>query len=437
MQSKKIKIVIGLIISLIFMVGVLVKNTNVAKAEQARELLNMGLTQIKDPVPGQIIRYSYIQYWRTPPLDLEPADPYHQPFSEIWPSKQFVDSWVEVNEDGYIVRSRTQLRSEDGTLLQDLYFWDGMQTDYFPLEIRADSYKVDEQELFIDQRKISIEAFLQGENLVREEGYSIDGKPVFSVYGDKVAVIQENIGEALVKGIHPFIADLEPVFQVKRLDFDPETSLAIGEANVILDKNGNEQIVAYQTFLEPEIVPADQINDLFALQIPEHAFRVEGSIPMEIVLNGLEEIAQYVAYPIYEIQNEPGSLILESATLTIPKADDVTPGFMKGIEFAPALGKGMMSIYVGEQEKKLTLIQGAVEDMQEMLSETQLTWINSDKLQMKILNTEVGAWKLTGLDPSQQRFVIEMGETLIYIEANHLDEQTLLNLIYTISLVAP
>ncbi|HLF90942.1 MAG TPA: hypothetical protein VI451_18510, partial [Anaerolineales bacterium] len=227
---------------MLFVGGVIAKNINVVKAAQARDLLNLGLSQILEPVPGQVIRYSYIQYWRTPLVGLEPTDPYHQPFSEIWPAKQFVDSWVEVNEDGYIIRSRTQLRSEDGTLLQDLFYINEVQTDYFPLEIRADSYKVDEPELFVDQRTISIETFLQGEDLVRKEGVSIEGKQVIGVYGDIVASNPESIGEAIVKGIHPFIADLEPVYQQNRIDFDPESFLAIGVARIVLDKNGNEQI---------------------------------------------------------------------------------------------------------------------------------------------------------------------------------------------------
>jgi hypothetical protein len=436
MNTYKNKFVIGLILSMLLLGGALAKSINIVQAAQARNLLNLTLSHIKEPIPGQVLRYSYIQYWRTPPVDLEPADPYHQPFREIWPSRQFVDSWIEVNQDGYIVRSRTQLRSENGTLLQDLAYFDGMHMDYFPLEIRADKYLVAEPEFFVDPRTLTIETFLQEEDLVRREGVSIDGFPVISVYGNRIAASPENTGEALLEGILPFTADLAPKFQQNRLDFDPETSLVIGMARVVIDQAGSEHVVAYKTYLEPEIIPTDQVDALFAIQIPEQAFRTEGSIPMSVVLTSLDEIVRHVEYPIYVFSNGFRGYKLESASLTIPETDYVIPGFMRGMDFAPALGIGASIIYTGDGSEKITVLQGPVEEIQEAFLNTRPKWTRAERIRITLGDNERWMWVLRSPDASQLRFIIEMDTTIVYIKANHLPEERILKLIESFTLAS-
>lgn len=55
-----------------------------AEAAEAKRFLEAAVTQIEGAQPGQIVHVAEIKFNRAPPDYLEPVDPYHLPYSEIW-----------------------------------------------------------------------------------------------------------------------------------------------------------------------------------------------------------------------------------------------------------------------------------------------------------------------------------------------------------------
>jgi hypothetical protein len=117
MRSKPIVGVTSLLILASLLIALVAVAVPGAEGREARQVLQTALAQIETPEPGQIVHLSYTLYHRGPPAGLEPGDPYHLPYEEIWPARQIEDTWLEIDAQGETVRWRTQLRSEDGELL--------------------------------------------------------------------------------------------------------------------------------------------------------------------------------------------------------------------------------------------------------------------------------------------------------------------------------
>ncbi|MEI2692271.1 MAG: hypothetical protein V9H69_22210 [Anaerolineae bacterium] len=279
MRSKPIIGAAGILILASLLIALVVVGVPVAEGREARQVLQAVLAQIETPEPGQIVHLSYTWYHRGPPAGLEPADPYHLPYKEIWPVRQIEDTWLEVDAQGETVRWRTQLRSEEGELLQDLMFDHGIETDYSPQEDKAYRYAMQAGH-FRDQRVALIEDFLEQESLFRRQTIALDGRSVMSVYAEAIDLegstwASQGIEAALLSFSRPFVADLQPRSQAMRLDFDLASFMLIGEARVVWDQAGAEHVVSYRTLSEPNFVSdgAAQADRVFRQEIPEHAFQ--------------------------------------------------------------------------------------------------------------------------------------------------------------------
>lgn len=433
MKSKLVAGVISLLLSVSLLTALFAVRTPAAEAGEIRQLLETALSQIEVPGPGQIVHYSYTVYHRSPPAGLEPGDPYHLPYKEIWPARQFEETWLEIDPQGKTVRWRTQLRSEDGELLQDAMFDNGVESDYnvsegiafrFPTEVRP----------FRDVRVALIEDFLQKEELSRRQNFAPDGQPVLSVYAKATnlqgsAWASQSIEEALLSFSRPFVADLKPVSEASRIDFDPSTFLPAGEARVVWDRSGAEHVISYRTFSEPEILPGDQASVVFHQEIPEWAFQDSFSAPAGTQsLGTLEQVVQHVDYPLY-VLDDP-TLQLVATSLTIPDPTRPFPAFVRGIELAASLGVGVQMIYVNEENTaKLRVIQGSVASMRDALRQTRPTWTQAERLQLRLGNDQVVAWALTGPEPDQMRYVIEAGDTILYLASDGLAPEQVLDLL--------
>lgn len=181
MRSKPVVGVTSILILASLLIALVAVGVPVAEGREARQVLQTALAQIVTPEPGQIVHLSYTLTYRGPSAGLEPGDPYHLPYDEIWPARQFENTWLELGVKGETVRWRTQLRSEDGELLQDLMFDDGVETDYSPKEDKAYRYSMQARP-FRDARVALVEDFLQQEDLSRRQTLAPDGRPVVSVY---------------------------------------------------------------------------------------------------------------------------------------------------------------------------------------------------------------------------------------------------------------
>lgn len=244
-------------------------------AAETIQLLETARTRIEEAGPGQTVHISYVQSERTP-SDLEPIDPYHLSYAEIWPAQEFIDTWIEIDTDGTISRWRTQLRSVEGTLVQDLLFDNGTETDYFPQEGIAYRF-AQETSLYRDDRLVLIEDFLAKDNLSRRANVTPNGQAVLSVYGGLEELGTQDgrltVSEALVYQNRPFMADLALVSRAVRIDFDRSTLLPVGEAQVGWDEAGVEYIISYKSFLLHEILTPSEAEGVFQQQVPEQAFQ--------------------------------------------------------------------------------------------------------------------------------------------------------------------
>lgn len=425
MKSKLILMGAGLVFSIVLIVALLVMPFDEVEAARAKQLLETGLAEIEVPQPGQTVHYSYTLYQRVPPPELEPADPYHEPYSEIWPAKEFVDTWLQIGPDGKTMRWRTQLRNTKGELLQDLVFNGTEEIDYFPREGRA-FRTPKEADVFRDNRVALIEDFLQNEQLSRRQGMSIEGQPVLSVYTEaKQLGKSQSVEEALLNLNRPFIADLKPVSLASRIDFDTSTLLPIGEAQVVWDHAGAEHIISYRTFSDPEILPDEmsQTNAMFRQEIPEQAFQDSFSFvsPGTRVITNLSQIAEYVDYPIYALLDPTSALRLATASLSIPDTAHPLPGFVRGIEIAATLGSGVQTIYVSRNDTAhLSIIQGPAEDIRTALQNSRPIWTQAEQIQVWFGARQVSAWLLMSSETDRLRYVIEADDTLLYVDSQGL-----------------
>lgn len=146
----------------------------------AERVLTSARDQLIAPQPGQIVELSSTIWRRPPPARLELSDPYHAPFTLLWPVLQEETRWIELDADGNMIRWRTQLRNEAGQLQQELLFVDGIETVFSARDQHLDSYP-SQIFPFHDQRQVLIDAFLQESTLQQEDAFDWEGKPVTAV----------------------------------------------------------------------------------------------------------------------------------------------------------------------------------------------------------------------------------------------------------------
>ncbi|PMB35515.1 hypothetical protein CEN47_09080, partial [Fischerella thermalis CCMEE 5319] len=97
---------------------------------------------------------------------------------------------------------------------------------------------------------------------------------------------------------------------------------------------------------------------------------------------------------------------------------------------AASLGVGVQMIYVNEENTaKLRVIQGSVASMRDALRQTRPTWTQAERLQLRLGNDQVVAWALTGPEPDQMRYVIEAGDTILYLASDGLAPEQVLDLL--------
>lgn len=436
----RVKIGVTVILSAVIMAVVLAfLNGNAPRAEAAeiRHLLETASSAINVPQPGQLVHYTYRTYSRMPPATLEPSDPYHLPYEQIWSPNETVESWVEITEDGMSVRWRTQLFDASGALSQDMLFEKGTETDYFPLEGAAHRF-AGEVKAFRDNRIALIEDFLEQENLTHREGEGLDGEPVLSVYTESTVVepdsswLTKSVSEALLTFQRPFVTDLSPASRAIRIDFDPVSQLPVGHGEVVWDGEGNEHIISYRTFTGAEIVPQEKVRTVFRQEVPDSAFQDESANilrDMQLV-TGLPQIVRQTNYPLYTLPDSPDYPKLTSATLAV--SDPAAPlfGLTDQVEFGAIATVGVRTQYT-EQSSGATLliIQGPAEEITAALKRSRPTWVEAEQRSLRLGQEMVPAWKLTGLDAGRVRYVVETGATVLFVDARAIEPNRVVSLI--------
>ena len=411
-------------------------STPSARANEARHFLESALTQIDIPKPGDVVHYSYSLYDRAPEQNLEPKDPYHLPYKEIWPVVEYEDTWIEIGPDGKTFRWRTQLHNAKGVLLQDLLFDEGIETDYFPLDLFAESY-TQEAGVFRDDRVALIEDFLEKEELSRQDRTTPDGELVVSIYikpedltGSTWAT--ETIEEALLSFSRPFVANIQPLSRAIRIDFSQTTLLPVGEAIVVWDKNDNEHVVSYRAYSQMEILSKETAENegIFHQDIPDGAFSGSYSLPVETVITDLDQILGVVDFPLYVLPETANGIELVSTSLGFVDPTVTIPAFYRNIKFASSLGVGVETIYTDKDNANVvSFIQGPVESMRDLLRQSKPDWIRSEQVEIQLGDSRFSAWELISLEEDQPRYVIEAGETIVFVSGQGLSSEKLLELL--------
>lgn len=408
----------------------LVTQRSAVKIAGGQALLEASLKAIDVPQPGQIARYSYEIYFRPPPNGLEPADPYHMPYREIWPEKSVEESWVEIDQNGNTVRWRTQLRNAQGDLLQDLLFDGKNELDYDVTQGRAVK-SVAKISPFRDDRVAFIQDYLNQSNITQRANKLPDGQATLSVYAkiEKMnqtsAVAASSIEQALATLSRPFLADLQAVQRGNRIDFAPDTLLPLGEGEVVWDQAGHEQIVTYRRIAGVEIMAASTAAEqLFHVDVPAQAFEENLTLLQNVhFLSDLHEIASTVSYPLHGVNHRVNNFSLSAASLTVLKPDQAVPLFMQGIEFAANVGTAVQTIYTNTASGTISILEGPVDKMSEALRHTMPTWTHADKSLLTLEGQPKTLWKLTGGTSNEARFIVELGNTLLYVSSQDVDDE--------------
>ncbi len=420
-----------LIIGIVVLLGLMFGYTNqAAEAAETVQILERARDQVAEAKPGELVHLQYARFTRMPPPELEPTDPYHLPYLRLWHEKELVETWIEIGEDGMLTRWRTQLRSSDGELLQDLLFDNGIETDYFPLEHKAYQFS-QEGGLYRDEELVLIEDFLTNDKLSKRQNSDLNGRSVVSVYTPAEDVATNSTrAEALVYQQRPFKADLDAVSRSNRIDFDVTTLLPVGEAQVVWDKSGQEHVIAYRSLEIKETLPSAKAEEVFNQQIPEEAFQDSFSLPVGASISGLDNIMEHVDYPIY-ILAESDSLNLVDANLNLSAQPKISPTLVDGIASTSALELAVKTVYKDasqgiDTEKAFTIaiVQGAKTDMEFALSQTRPAWFQAAPKQLQLEDQTVTVWVMTGLEDTHWRYVIEApADTILYVDSQGLPEE--------------
>jgi hypothetical protein len=394
---------------------------------QAKDVLEQAQSNLILPGPNQVIHYSYKLYRRVPPVTLEPSDPYHKPYNELWSETQFEDSWIQVGSTGQVERWRVQLRNADGTLIQDLMFDGSHEVDYFLEEGRAEKYPADSS-IFRDNRIALVEDFLNKNGLFRKEGLGLEGQSVISVYTEPITIeASQNIDEALLSLLSPFVADLQPTSRQERIDFDPNTIMPVGLATVVLDDIGNEHIISYRTLSEPEMIPtsSDQLDGIFTQTIPEDAFKQEHDFSTGTnTVTDIKLIAEAFEVPFYVSDNSNDEIELVNSSFVLNQTAGEIPLFIQGISNALKSGIVAQSTYANENNKaQISIFQGPTDKFTHMLEEAAPSWTYAEHEKIEIGTSAYSTWKMNDAQTGKRIYVVDTGQTLLYIEATSMEPE--------------
>lgn len=362
---------------------------------------------------------------RPPPAKLEPADPYHLPYAEVWPAQEYEDTWIEIGANGFITRWRTQLRNSEGELLQDLLFDNGFETDYFPRQGWASRFEQTAGR-YRDERLALIEDFLSRGNLTQRENVTTTGQTVQSVYTAHTALAdapEATVPEALLYQQRPFVADLSLQSRAVRIDFDRTTGLPVGEAQVGWDVAGVEHVLSYRTFLTYELLPAGAARTLFDQQIPLQAFSdtAAAATVAPAVANSLEQLAAKAGFPVYVIQDE--RLQSGHSTAMAPAPQPILD-YMTDSQRGAALGLSLVeTVYTNDTGGVLSVLQGTREDIETLLAQRRVTWHSARTDVLQLGDREVMAWILTGLDETEGWYVVEAWPTTLFLHGQGLTQE--------------
>jgi hypothetical protein len=399
-----------------------------AEAAETRRFLEAAVAQIEAAQPGQIVHVAEIRFNRAPPDNLEPVDPYHLPYSEIWRETEYVDRWIEIGEDGLISRWRTQVRNERHELLQDLLFDHGVEVGYFVAEGWA--YRIEyEPSRYRDGRLVLIEDFLQREDLSRRVSELPDGRVVLSIYAEPESYggSFRSIRESLAYFNRPFEADLQPVTRALRIDFDRQTLLPVGEARVVWDRDGIEHLVSYNAFVDYRIMPA--AGTLFQIEIPGHAFRDSHSVmPNPRMVTGLPQILREVDYPVYALPANTPDFARVVAALVLPEEPTAqSTRAAGGNTLFYKVGVNTTYVFRDTIGRSISIVQAPAPEMTAALRQVRPMWLEADRIQAQLGEGEVVVWALHGLDSTDVYYVLEAGETILFVHARSVPHETVLH----------
>ena len=160
MKRKFVLLISALLLVVFFSIFFLRAECPVEAAEP-HQILETSRKRIEEAEPGQLIHIVYTTWVRPPPAGLEPEDPYHLSHANSWSTRETVGVWIEIGADGLITRWRTQVHSDEGELLQDLFFAEGIETDYFPRQGWASRFE-EEVSRYEDERLVMIVPRVEG-----------------------------------------------------------------------------------------------------------------------------------------------------------------------------------------------------------------------------------------------------------------------------------
>lgn len=413
-------LIIGLAIALTTIVLILGLGTPVAKASQARAMLEESISGLEPPPQDEIFHFRYTIYQRVPPSELEPDDPYHLPYKEMWPEVQTVDHWGKLDDQGGYTWWRTQLRNSDGTLVQDLMYQDGTETDFFPLLGSADTFEQPAMRYF-DERANAIQDFLNSD-LSREERETPTGEPVLSVFSEQTSVEGSswgsgNIEEALLcwRFCPTFVADLHPVTQARRIDFSITDQEPIGEGRVVWDQSGDEYLVWYRTYSDPDLITEEEAidQDLFIQTIPSNAFQTEWTLAATEAYTTLPEILEAVEFGLF-VFPESSDYKLISIEYLIPEDPNAVPPAFRDVSKASSLGAAVTAVY-SISDATISITQGPAAEFSALLRNTSPEWTRAESRSIELAGNLYSAWLLYSQTPEDSRIIIEAGPTLLYV----------------------
>ena len=436
LRSAAIKVLLLALISVIVVFSLL-SPAPAAQADDGRALLQAALQRIETKPFGKILHYTYVYYNRPPPSELEPADPYHLPYAQLWASKEFLERWVEIDEEGMTRRWRTQLRNAEGELLQDLLFDGEMETDYYVQDRHAIRFPLeDERMAFRDERVALIEDVLQNASLPRREAVGLDGRPVVSVYSHILdlrssAWAKMSVEEALLSFVPPFVADLKPVRSAGRVDFDPVTLLPIGEAEVVWDAVGVEHIVRYRTFGEPVEAPPEQAETIFRQEIPPEAFEGRALLPVHSRIVGVKQLPELASYPVYALPEGTNNWRSAIAAFGDAELKLPLPQFMRMLD--PVIVTEGIGVTLSYRNLKtsatLYVVQAEFSAMGAVLRQLAPSWTRAEQVALALGPDRFPAWALTERENNRVRYIIETPETLLYIDGSDVAAEEVVELL--------
>jgi hypothetical protein len=435
------KVIVYLMLLLLSAIVISSQIFSSVQASESERLIMEALPQIQVAQPGQIVKYSYSTFNRMPPLQLEPRDPYHRPYKELWSSYETQESWIEIGADNKIARWRTKLFNQEGVLLQDLLFDGVNETGYFLLEERAYRSPT-EGGVYRDEQVVLLEMFRKSVEASPRKTTDVNGESVLSVYTKAKSMTgsPQEVQSALLSLSRPFIADLKLTSLANRIDFSPSTHLPIGDGEVVVDQTGVEHIISYRKLIAKEIIIAEgaQNEALFTQTIPQQAFSESIDVSLHVqTIVGMDNILKAVTYPVYDLAGDgETSLKQVAASLVIPNDDYSPPQTMRGILWVPSYGPGINTVYT-DNTIVVSIIQGRTAEMQTVFQQTPPHWINAEQANLLLGQQQVPVWILSPLEADRKYYVVEAGETLLYIDSQGLSTEQLANFLSKFTFLQP